>query len=71
MVTSIIISVMKDMLRKWRESNERRSDEVVELWMSIMGMNEEGQITSLGNESKFVYFKTSTYLPSPKYFFLY
>lgn len=46
---------MKDMLRKWRESNERRSDEVVELWMSIMGMNEEGQLTSLGNESKFAY----------------
>lgn len=54
-MTPIVISVMKDMLRKWRESNERRSDEVVELWMSIMGMNEEGQVTSLGNESEFVF----------------
>lgn len=43
---------MKDMLRKWRENNERRSDEVIELWMAIMGMNEDGQVTSLGNESE-------------------
>ncbi|CAH0582871.1 unnamed protein product [Chrysodeixis includens] len=43
-------SEAKDLLRKWRENNERRSDDVIELWTSVISDN----VAKLGNEKHLV-----------------
>ncbi|CAG9135963.1 unnamed protein product [Plutella xylostella] len=40
------ISEAKDLLRQWREGNERRSDEVMDLWTDVVEQN----VDKLGNE---------------------
>lgn len=37
---------MKDIFRKWREENERKSDDVLYLWESVL----ENKMNKLGNE---------------------
>lgn len=37
---------VRDLFRKWREDNERRSDEVIQLWIAIL----EDKIRKVGNE---------------------
>lgn len=44
----IIIPEAKDLLRQWRESNERRSEDVMELWSAVLSED----LDKLGNESK-------------------
>ncbi|XP_048007130.1 ER membrane protein complex subunit 2-like [Leguminivora glycinivorella] len=39
------IGEIKDLLRQWRENNERRSEDVMELWVAIMD-----DVSKLGNE---------------------
>jgi len=39
----------RDQLRKWREVNERRSEEIVDLWISCLGAN----AAKLGDESPY------------------
>lgn len=41
----------RDTLRKWRENNERLSEDIVYLWTSILEFN----LNKLGNESKCSY----------------
>ncbi len=38
----------RDRLRKWREDNDRKSEEVVDLFISYIGSN----LSKLGDESK-------------------
>lgn len=41
---------MRDLLRKWREDNERRSDDIVQLWESVL----HEKVDKLGNERHLV-----------------
>lgn len=41
---------MRDLLRKWREDNERRSDDIVQLWESVL----QEKVDKLGNERHLV-----------------
>jgi hypothetical protein len=38
----------REQLKKWRDENERKSEEVVELWINFLG----GNVGKLGDESK-------------------
>lgn len=38
---------VRDLMRKWRENNERNSEDVIELWETIL----EDKVSKLGNES--------------------
>lgn len=38
----------KNLLREWRDTNERRSEDVVEIWYNVLDEN----FNKLGNESK-------------------
>lgn len=40
----------RDQLKKWREENERKSEEIVDLWINFLGTN----AGKLGDESKFI-----------------
>lgn len=48
LIYKFTISEAKDLLRQWREGNERRSDEVMDLWTDVVEQN----VDKLGNESK-------------------
>lgn len=41
---------VRDLFRKWREDNERRSDDVIQLWKSVL----ESKMHKLGNERHLV-----------------
>lgn len=45
-----IISEVRDLFRKWREDNERKSDETVLLWKTVL----EDKASKLGNERHLV-----------------
>lgn len=45
----VFVTEAKDLLRQWRENNERRSEDVMELWAAVL--NED--LTKLGNESEY------------------
>ncbi|KAJ2947311.1 hypothetical protein O0L34_g17024 [Tuta absoluta] len=40
----------KELLRKWRETNERRSDEVIDIWISVLCIYNQDNLNSLGND---------------------
>lgn len=42
----------RDLLKGWRDENERRSEEIVELWISVLGPN----VSKLGDESNYKLF---------------
>jgi ER membrane protein complex subunit 2 len=41
---------VRDLFRKWRDDNERKSDEVVQLWEAVL----QSKVTKLGNERHLV-----------------
>lgn len=43
-----IFTEVRDLFRKWRENNERNSEDVIELWEAIL----EDKCHKLGNESE-------------------
>lgn len=45
-----IFSEAIDLLRQWREGNERKSEEIVELWLNVV----VSDVDKIGNESKYL-----------------
>lgn len=43
-------SEVRDLFRKWREDNERKSDDIIQLWEAVL----EAKISKLGNERHLV-----------------
>lgn len=41
---------MRDLFRKWREDNERRSDDIIQLWLDVL----QAKVHKLGNERHLV-----------------
>ena len=46
MTETVILSDVRDHFRKWREDNERRSDDVIQLWEAVL----EDKLSKVGNE---------------------
>ncbi|XP_028161203.1 ER membrane protein complex subunit 2-like [Ostrinia nubilalis] len=51
--SELTISEAKDLLRQWRDNNERKSDEVLKVWSVIFGGHKNG-VKNLGNEKHLI-----------------
>lgn len=49
MFITYMFTEVRELLREWRECNERKSDEVVDLWVTVLSDNQD----KLGNESMY------------------